>query len=243
MRIPRIFTPQALTEGQQIDLDDAAANHVGRVLRMEKGRPLFVFNGESECHYSAIIDHSDKKRVSITLKEKHDSQLESPISIHVAQAISKGDKMEWVIQKCVELGATEITPIWSEHCDVKLNHERFEKKLQQWKGIIISACEQCGRDRVPRLNPVVRISDWVSSIESDVKWVLDPRGNPAKQQADIRPTSAAIAIGPEGGLSADEIELCKQHGFGAKLIGPRVLRTETAALTAITLLQAQWGDF
>lgn len=242
MRIPRIYTPQPLTESTLVDLDDSAANHVGKVLRMQVGRELILFNGEGSCHFNAVIELNDKKRVTVQINNKVQSNNESPLSIHVGQALSKGDKMELVIQKSVELGVTEITPLWTEHCDVKFNTERMEKKHKQWQGIIISACEQCGRDVLPTLNPVIKFQDWIGSANGDEKWVLDPRGN-----ADLSPpelvTSAVIAIGPEGGLSQDEIKQACTQGFKAKLIGPRVLRTETAALTAVTLLQSNWGDF
>lgn len=242
MRIPRIYTPQTLTPNTTLDLDDNAANHVGKVLRMQTGRELILFNGQGPYHFNAVIEHSDKKRVSVNLLEKIETHNESPLSIHVGQALSKGDKMELVIQKAVELGVTDITPLWTEHCDVKLNAERMEKKLKQWQGIIISACEQCGRDIIPSLNPVVKFQEWIASVNGDEKWVLDPRGN-AEQATPDSVSSAVIAIGPEGGLSQDEIQQACDNGFKAKLIGPRVLRTETAALTAVTLLQSQWGDF
>lgn len=242
MRIPRIYTPQDLTENTQIDLDEKSANHVGKVLRMQAGRELILFNGQNACHFHGVIEHSDKKRVTVQIHHKTESNNESPLTIHVGQALSKGDKMELVIQKCVELGVTEITPLWTEHCDVKLNAERIEKKLKQWQGIIISACEQCGRDILPVLNPVIKFQDWIANVSADKKWVLDPRGNAGQTQPDIV-TSAVIAIGPEGGLSQSEIQLACDNGYKAKLIGPRVLRTETAALAAVTLLQSQWGDF
>ena len=242
MRIPRIYTPQVFTENSLIDLDESAANHVGKVLRMQAGRELILFNGEGPFHFTATIEHSDRKRVSVQIKNKITSSNESPLAIHVGQALSKGDKMELVIQKSVELGVTEITPLWTDHCDVKLNTERMEKKLKQWQGIIISACEQCGRDVLPKLNPVIKFQDWVGKVNADEKWVLDPRGN-ADQNIPETLHSAVIAIGPEGGLSQDEINQACDFGFKEKLIGPRVLRTETAALTAVTLLQNRWGDF
>ena len=242
MRIPRIYTPQTLSENTTLDLDEHAANHVGKVLRMAAGRQLILFNGQGNFHYTANIQHSDRKRVTVNVLTKVITGNESPLSIHLGQALSKGDKMEFTIQKAVELGITDITPLWTEHCDVKLNAERLEKKHKQWQGIIISACEQSGRNIIPTLHPAKKIDDWFSTISADLKWVLDPRGNAQATQADAI-HSTAIAVGPEGGLSQDEIQLACQHDFQAKLIGPRVLRTETAALTAITILQSQWGDF
>lgn len=242
MRIPRIYTPQTLSENTTLDLDEQAANHVGKVLRMIAGRQLMLFNGQGNFHYTANIQHSDRKRVTVNVLTKITTANESPLSIHLGQALSKGDKMEFTIQKAVELGVTDITPLWSEHCDVKLNAERLEKKHKQWQGIIISACEQSGRNIIPTLHSAKNIDDWLSSIRADLKWVLDPRGNVETAQTEAI-QSAAIAVGPEGGLSQDEIQLACQHDFQAKLIGPRVLRTETAALTAVTVLQNQWGDF
>jgi 16S rRNA (uracil1498-N3)-methyltransferase len=242
MRIPRIYTPQLLTEQTLLELDEHAANHVGRVLRMAAGRPLTLFNGQGSFHFNATVEHVSKKSVTVMVLDKVDTHNESPLSIHLGQALSKGDKMEFTIQKAVELGVTEITPLWTEHCDIKLNQERLEKKYRQWLGIIISACEQCGRNIIPTLHPAIKIQDWLGNVNVDEKWVLDPRGQPEQNQAS-NITRAAIMVGPEGGLSQDEIELACQFGFKAKLIGPRVLRTETAALTAITVLQSRWGDF
>jgi 16S rRNA (uracil1498-N3)-methyltransferase len=242
MRIPRIYTPQLLTEQSSIELDEHAANHVGRVLRMVAGRSLTLFNGQGSFHFNATVEHVSKKSVTVMLLDKVDTHNESPLSIHLGQALSKGDKMEFTIQKAVELGITEITPLWTEHCDVKLNQERLEKKHKQWLGIIISACEQCGRNIIPTLHPVKKIQDWLSEIQADEKWVLDPRGKPGNVANDSV-TSSAIAVGPEGGFSKVEIDMACQYQFKAKLIGPRVLRTETAALTAITVLQSRWGDF
>lgn len=241
MRIPRIYTPQPLAEHSLIDLDDASAHHVGKVLRMEAGRQLKVFNGSGHRYFDAKIVHSDRKKVQIRLGECHTSATESPLSIHLGQVMSKGDKMEFTIQKAVELGVTDITPLWSEHCDVKLNQERLEKKHKQWLGIIISACEQSGRDVIPHLHPAIKINDWFTKVDTDVKWLLDPGAEPLQSQ--VAPKSVAIAVGPEGGFSESEVNLAQQQGFQSQLIGPRVLRTETAALTAITILQSRWGDF
>lgn len=242
MRTPRIFTPQQLTEHTIIELDEHAANHVGRVLRMTAGRELILFNGEGPFHFKAVIEHSGKKHVSVKLLEKVITHNESPLKIHLGQALAKGDKMEFTIQKAVELGVMEITPLWTEHCDVRLNQERLEKKNAQWKGIIISACEQCGRDILPTLNPALKFQDWIAQVKGEEKWVLDPRGKTDNINHESI-SEAIIAVGPEGGLSQTEIELACQYDFKSKLIGPRVLRTETAALTAITILQSKWGDF
>jgi len=246
MRIPRIYTPQALpqslTQPFALALDDAAANHVGRVLRMGEGRPLVVFNGEQAGHFDAVITEVTKKTVRVALQRFNPSQNESPLALHLGQAISKGDRMDFTIQKSVELGVSVITPLWTERCDVKLNGDRLAKKQEHWQQVAISACEQSGRDLVPVVRDAMKLSDWLAEVQADVRWVLDPRGK-AGSQAPHNVQTASLLVGPEGGLSDDEIQQAVQQDFEAKLIGPRVLRTETAALTAITLLQHQWGDF
>jgi len=241
MRIPRIYTPQALSENATIQLDEAAANHVARVLRMKAKRKLIVFNGEGQQHFTAEISSVDRKSVSIQILEKIPTQLESPLHIHLGQAISKGDRFEFAIQKAVELGVNEITPLWTSNCDVKLNNERLEKKIRQWRQIAIAACEQSGRDVVPTIHPPTQLESWLATAQGNEKWVLDPRGLP--QESAQKVSSACILIGPEGGLSEKEVTQACEHQFIAKLIGPRILRTETAALTAVCLMQKLWGDF
>ncbi len=242
MRIPRIFTPQVLNENSSIVLDDAAANHVAKVLRMKVGRQLFVFNGENEHHFEAVVESCERRSVTLKLHNKVITQLESPLHIHLGQAISKGDRFEFAIQKAVELGVNEVTPLWTEHCDVKLNSERLEKKLRQWRQIAIAACEQSGRDIVPTIHDPQDLSLWLTNTQAQEKWVLDPRGLAQQETSqDIR--RACILVGPEGGLSNQEVEQAGSEHFKAKLIGPRILRTETAALTALCLMQNLWGDF
>ena len=150
--------------------------------------------------------------------------------------------MEYAIQKAVELGVNEITPLWTEHCDVKLNLERLEKKMRQWRQIAIAACEQSGRNRVPLIHDSEKLDIWLGHRQEQEKWVLDPRGL-AQDITQEKITSACLLIGPEGGLSEKEVELACTAKFKSKLIGPRILRTETAALTAVCLMQSLWGDF
>ncbi len=241
MRIPRIYTPQDLIENSLIELDEAAANHVAKVLRMKTGRALFLFNGNTQSHFEANVASVERRSVSIQLGKQIATQLESPLHIHLGQAISKGDRFEFAIQKAVELGVNEITPLWTEHCDVKLNDERLDKKMRQWRQIAIAACEQSGRDIVPVIHPAIQLEPWLSQVNADEKWVLDPRG--ASQKSAETAKRACILVGPEGGLSDSEVSLACDHSFKAKLIGPRILRTETAALTALCLMQDLWGDF
>ena len=149
--------------------------------------------------------------------------------------------MDWAIQKATELGVNEITPIFSDRCEVRLKDERADKRLQHWRQVAISACEQCGRSRVPVIHPPVLLADWIKQTEAELKLVLHPVAEPLVSHA--KPSTLAFLIGPEGGLSEAEVEQAKTNGFHAARLGPRVLRTETAPLAAISVLQYRWGDF
>ena len=246
MRIPRIYTDQALpdslTDPISMTLEGSAANHIGRVLRMGPGRELYVFNGLTLGHFAGEVSEVSKKSVTVNLTRFIPTNNESPLAIELGQAISKGDRMDFTIQKSVELGVKTITPLWTQRCDVKLSGDRLEKKKLHWQQVAISACEQSGRDFVPVIADPMKLDQWLISVQSEERWVLDPRGKPESSMAET-PTSATLLVGPEGGLTEEEICLAANSDFKAKLIGPRVLRTETAALTAITLMQSQWGDF
>ena len=240
MRIPRIFTEQALQTGQEIQLEEQASNHLSRVLRMQEGRELILFNGEGG-QYQAHISAINKKSVSANIRAFDAESRQSPLITELGIAISKGDRMEWLVQKATELGIHKITPLHSENSQLKLNAERKLKKQQQWQQIAISACEQCGRNIVPEMAPITPIADWLTSVEADKKLVLHHRSEASLTGAS--PASLALLIGPEGGLSPTEITIAQQQGFQSLTLGPRVLRTETAPLTALSIIQFQWGDF
>lgn len=240
MRIPRIYTDQALSLDQTIELDENASRHIAKVLRMEVGRPLVLFNGLGG-QYSASLIEVGKKRVSARLDEFVDADKQSPLSIHLGIGLSKGDRFEWVLQKAAELGVSQITPLFTERSEVKLNGPRLEKKMASWQQVLISACEQCQLNIVPQLLPPLRLNPWLETREDQKRFVLHHRTEEqldATQQVD----SAALLIGPEGGLSSDEINLAEQQSFQALRLGPRVFRTETAPLAAISILQYLWGD-
>lgn len=240
MRTPRVFHSTALNVATQVALDDDAANHIGRVLRMKAEQELMLFDGHGAQFPSRIIDVS-KKSVLVEVLAKQEISTESPLHLHLGQVISRGDKMEFTIQKSVELGVNIITPLISERCGVKLNADRLEKKQQQWQKIAIAACEQCGRNVVPQIRPVMRLQEWLAEPFAGLKLNLHPRAeysiNTLAPTKDIR-----LLIGSEGGLSSEEIAKTREFGFSETLLGPRVLRTETAALTAITALQVRFGD-
>lgn len=241
MRIPRIYQPQPLQLGEEMALDADGANHVGRVLRLPVGAEIILFNGEGG-QYHCRLTQSGKKSVLADVLTFDPADSESPLKIHLGQGISRGDKMELTIQKAVELGVDAITPLFSERCGVKLSGERLEKKLHQWQRIVISACEQCGRNTVPKVNAPVALEHWLAEPTDELKLNLHPRASHSINTLETPTDGVRLLIGPEGGLSDPEIERASEHGFTELLIGPRILRTETAALTVISALQCRFGD-
>lgn len=240
MRIPRIYTAQALLSNTELELDEQASHHVSKVLRMQAGRELVLFNGRGGEYTATIVD-AGKKSVRVAISAFADSERESPLSIHLGIGVSRGERMDWVLQKATELGVTKITPLFTERTEVKLTGPRLDKKQQHWQQILISACEQCQRNTLPELATAERFDLWLPSVNESARFVLHHRtdislGNTAK------PESVALVIGPEGGLSADEIRRAEQHQFQPLALGPRVLRTETAPIAAISVLQYLWGD-
>lgn len=240
MRIPRIFHSSPLSIGDKLLLDDDAANHVGRVLRMTAGESLCLFNGDGSL-YPASITAVGKKSVEVCINNKQDNPVESPLRIHLGQGISRGDRMDFVIQKAVELGVSAITPLFTERCGVKLDAERLQKRTEQWQKIAISACEQSGRSVVPVVHTALPLEKWLAQVDNCLKLTLDPWTDATIKSQDPK-GAVRLVIGPEGGFTDAEVSLTQQAGFLPVRLGPRVLRTETAALTAISALQLQWGD-
>lgn len=224
-----------------MSLSEDGANHVGRVLRMQPGQELVLFNGQGG-QYAASITAVDKKTVTVQLGEFQAQEVESPLHFHLGQVISRGDKMEFTIQKSVELGVNVITPLFSSRCGVKLSGDRLEKKLHQWQKIAIAACEQCGRNRIPEIRPATSLEHWLAEQTAELKLNLHPRAQFSVNTLPPPNGGVRLLVGPEGGLSEQEITLAREQGFIDMLLGPRVLRTETAAMTAITALQCRFGD-
>ncbi|MBS0044361.1 16S rRNA (uracil(1498)-N(3))-methyltransferase [Shewanella sp. M16] len=241
MRVPRIYQPQPLAINQQLNLDEDGAAHIGKVLRMGNGEHISLFNGDGNDYLAEIVD-AGKKHVTVKLLSCEANLSESPLNLHLGQVISRGDRMEFTIQKSVELGVNTITPLFSDRCGVKLNGERLEKKIQQWQKIVVSACEQSGRSQVPVVRPAMDLHDWCSEPTSALKLNLHPRAAHGINGLDLAHTRVRLLIGPEGGLSTEEIAMTETYQFTDVLLGPRVLRTETASLTAITALQLRFGD-
>lgn len=240
MRNPRIYSDQPLSVGTIIELTDSAANHVGKVLRMKVDEPLVLFNGTGVAVQSTITALS-KKSVEVTLNSALEMDVESPLVIELGQVLSRGERMDYAIQKASEMGVTSLTPLFSERCEVKLKGDRLEKKRKHWQQIAISACEQCGRNVVPVIHLPILIDHWLLERQTDVNFVLHHRTEKKLTGFD-QPQSVSLLIGPEGGLTADEIGLAERHQFHPLTLGPRVLRTETAPIAAMALLQYLWGD-
>ena len=240
MRIPRIFSAQKLQINASIALEPGPSQHLSRVLRMKPGDSIILFDGTGG-QYPATISALGKKSVVAITADFDPVERESGLCLHLGIAISRGERMDWVVQKATELGVSAITPLRSERTEVRLSGARAEKKLRHWQQIATSACEQCGRNRLPNIQPTQSLAQWVSGVKADTRLVLHHRASSAQTDA-TSPSSIALLVGPEGGLSPDEITAAEQAQFRSLHLGPRVLRTETAPLAAIAILQARWGD-
>ncbi|NWD77854.1 16S rRNA (uracil(1498)-N(3))-methyltransferase [Pseudomonas gingeri] len=239
MRLSRFFIDAPLSLGEH-ELPEAQAHYIGRVLRMAEGDALQVFDGSGTEFLGTLLEVG-KKRVRVQLNESFAGQTESPLHIHLGQGLSRGERMDWAIQKATELGVSEITPIVSERCEVRLKDERADKRLAHWRQIAISACEQCGRSTLPVIHPPLLLAEWVKQVEADLKLVLHPVAEPLTSHP--KPGTLAFLIGPEGGLSDSEVAQATQAGYLPARLGPRVLRTETAPVVALAVAQQLWGDF
>ena len=239
MRLSRFFIDAPLSLGEH-ELPEAQAHYIGRVLRMGEGAAVQLFDGSGQ-EFLGVLLEVGKKRVSVRLDESFAGQPDSPLKIHLGQGLSRGERMDWAIQKATELGVSDITPIVSERCEVRLKDERADKRLAHWRQIAISACEQCGRSSVPVIHPPLLLAEWLKACEAELKLVLHPVAEPWASHA--KPASLAFLIGPEGGLSEAEVQQAQAAGYHSARLGPRVLRTETAPVVALAVAQQLWGDF
>lgn len=237
----RAFEPQELATGTEIRLGERNQQHLVRVLRMEPGDSFILFNGDGS-EYGARIVAAGKRESVVLVGARREPTVESPLPVRLGQVMSKGDRLEYAIQKAAELGVAGITLLTSERCDVKLDGERFEKKREHLQMVAVAACEQSGRVRVPVVDAPVELSRWVARVEAGLKLVLHP-GKATTPPLATSADSVALLVGPEGGLSPGEITEAERHGFSALSLGPRILRTETAPVAALAVLQARYGDF
>jgi 16S rRNA (uracil1498-N3)-methyltransferase len=242
MSIPRIFQSGRLECSVEIDLSPHASHHLGNVLRARLNELVIIFNGEGE-EYKGIIIQINKKQIRVYLKERLLRETESPLSICLLQGISRGEKMDYSIQKAVELGVKKIIPLLTERCTVKLDGTRQLKRVQHWRSIIMSACEQSGRNHVPELFLPMSLEEGLRDVQEGHRFVLSLAAGSRLKNISLEPANGvALLIGPEGGLSEQEMALSSRYGFLPLSLGPRVLRTETAPLAAITALQCYFGD-
>jgi 16S rRNA (uracil1498-N3)-methyltransferase len=240
VRIPRIFSEQTLSAGLELALESGPSQHLARVLRMGQGDELQLFDG-SGLEYRARIVVADKRQVTVALQDALQGLAESPLRIHLGIGISRGERMDLVVQKATELGVATISPLYTERTEVRLRGEREARKQQHWRQVVVSACEQCGRSIIPTVYEPAALAQWLASAGGERKLVLHHRASAAPAGAQV-PASVNLLVGPEGGLSDAEIAAAESAGFESLALGPRVLRTETAPLAALAILQARWGD-
>ncbi|WP_421717365.1 16S rRNA (uracil(1498)-N(3))-methyltransferase [Algiphilus sp.] len=238
----RIYLAEAHRVGDTVALEDAAFRHVARVLRMRVGDQLTVFNGKGS-EFTARITQIERHAAYITLEAQREGNTESPLHSTLLQAVGKGERMDWALQKATELGISAIQPVLTARCNVKLDTERWAKKQAHWQGVLIAACEQSGRLRIPDLHPVARLDAVLNLCEAALRLVLAPQSGSAPIDAVSAIDSVALLVGPEGGLNEQEIQRAEAAGFRSWQIGPRTLRTETAPMVALALLQQRFGDY
>lgn len=241
MREIRIYQPGDYDRGQQLLLSPEAAHHVAVVLRRQVGDVLTLFCGDNR-EFEACIEAIKKKQVVVRLNFVKEKNRESSLRIHLAQALSKGERMDLVVQKSVELGVASITPLITAHCAIKWDQERMEKKRQLWQAIAIAACEQSGRNQIPELHPFVSFTEYLRGVQAKLRLILDPQVQATWRDYSLKEADMVLMIGPEGGFSEEEKAWASQHQFSPLSLGPRILRTETAAITALSVLQAVGGD-
>ncbi len=242
MRIPRFYLPDLLSVGMTVSLDDNAFAHAVRVLRLKPNAPLILFNGRGGA-FAATLTEIGKRNAAAQITAVLPGEVESSLTIALAQGVSRGDNMDYTVQKAVELGVAVIQPLFTERGGVDLSGERLERKVQHWRGVVIGACEQCGRNQLPELREPLSLAGWLErAAEPGLRLLLDPVAESGLR--GLEPSSALITllIGPEGGLSPAEISQAQRAGFSGVRLGPRILRTETAGVAALAALQALWGD-
>jgi 16S rRNA (uracil1498-N3)-methyltransferase len=242
MRIPRLYFPKNLTVHTHITLTDAAFHHAVRVLRLRSGAPVILFNGTGG-EFHGILDDVAHHNATVHIQHFIAQEKESPLKILLAQGISRGDRMDYTLQKAVELGVTAILPLFTERGVIDLKDKRLAKRMQHWQKIIIGACEQSGRNQLPPVLEPMALATWLTNnCPGGLKLVLDPRADQRLRTITPATQEMTLLIGPEGGLTQNELQLAEAKDFMGVQLGPRILRTETAAVAALSALQVRWGD-
>ena len=242
MRAPRIHIDAELGPDRELNLPEGAARHLSRALRLQLGDPVVCFNGRGG-EYHGEITAIARSEVRVQLRDYLARENESPLDIVLVQGVSRGDRMDYAVQKAVELGVRAIVPVITERSVVQLKGERAERRQGHWQRVSIGACEQCGRNRVQQITEPVGLAHWLQGWEGGVGLLLSPRGAVSLSGLSAPTGPITLLIGPEGGLSTAEERLALERGFTAVQLGPRILRTETAAVAMLAALQTRWGDF
>lgn len=242
MRMTRSFLDVPLVIGQRFALPEATSNHLVRVLRLDVGATCVLFNGDGH-DYSARIASVQKRGAEVEIIDAIEVHNESPLRITLAQGVARGEKMDLILQKATELGVTTIAPVVTDRTEVKLDAERSGKRMQHWRGVIASACEQCGRARLPEIIEPQLLDRFAANDQNARRFVLDPTAGISLPQVGMIDHSLTIAIGPEGGFSERDLAILNVAGYEGLRLGPRILRTETAGLAAIAALNALYGDW
>jgi len=239
--VPRIFCDIRLGPGAQFALAPDAAQHVSRALRLKAGDALTLFDGRGG-EYEAAIQRIDRDRVDVKVGAWRDVEREASVRVGLAQGLPEADKMDWIIQKAVELGAAWIQPLVCDRSVVRLSGERAERRQAHWRRVAVAACEQSGRNAIPEVRPTLTFLSWIAAESEVPRWMLVPGAPPlAAHAAPAGPIE--LLVGPEGGLSEREVDLAASRRFEPLSLGPRVLRTETAPIAALAAIHALWGDF
>lgn len=241
MRTPRLFVELSLSPGEVISLPQEKAHHIANVLRMQKGAAIKLFNN-TDYEFDAILVSLTKKNAEVEVKEKKQIDNESPLKIILCLAISRGQHMDYSIQKAVELGVHKIIPTLSEFCNVKIHDERLQNKLAHWQNIIINAAEQCGRNRLSQLELPVSFDECLENMLPKTNLILHPNSPQALSDINLEETEMGLFIGPEGGFSETEVNKAREKATIPVRLGPRILRSETAVVSALSNVQQLWGD-
>lgn len=242
MASPRIFCDLRLGPGAQFSLPEDAANHVAKSLRLRAGDSLVVFDGRGG-EFEAVILRIDRGHVEVKTGAFREAERESPLVVGVVQGLPEADKMDWILQKSVELGVAWIQPVVCDRSVVRLSGDRAARREAHWQRVVIAACEQCGRNRLPALRPTLAFRDWAAAPSEASRWMLAPGADESLAAQPPPAGPVELLVGPEGGLSEREIDIAATVGFTSLSLGPRVLRTETAPLAVLSAMQALWGDF
>jgi len=242
MRQSRIFTTQPLTADTTLVLEGSSGHYLSRVLRLSAGDAVTLFNGDG-LDYPAVISEIRSQRVQVRITGSSEPANESPLRITLAQAVCRGERMDYVLQKATELGVFCIQPLTTQRVEIRLDASRQEKRMLHWRGVVTSACEQSGRAAVPEIKPPLALNEWLAAGDFSLALVLDPLAGDRLSGVLVEAGPVAVLVGPEGGLTEDELTLVRDSGLRAVSLGPRVLRTETAGPAAIAVLQSMAGDF